>query len=45
VKNIYGKEIEGVVQELSEYLRREVLDYIDFLSIKYKNKLLIRLSN
>ncbi|NOR46563.1 MAG: DUF2281 domain-containing protein [Methanosarcinaceae archaeon] len=27
------------MQELPEYLRREVLDYIDFLSIKYKSKL------
>lgn len=27
------------MQELPEYLKREVLDYIDFLSIKYKGKL------
>jgi len=39
VKNIYGKEIEVRMQELLEYLRREVLDYIYFLSIKYKGKL------
>ncbi len=39
MKNIYGKEIEVRMQELPEYLRREVLDYIDFLSIKYKDKL------
>lgn len=39
VKNIYGKELEVRIQELPEYLRREVLDYVDFLSIKYKGKL------
>jgi hypothetical protein len=39
VKNIYGKEIEVRMEKLPEYLRREVLDYIDFLSIKYKGKL------
>ena len=39
VKNIYRKELEVRMQELPEYLRREVLDYIDFLSIKYKGKL------
>jgi hypothetical protein len=39
VKNICGKELEVRMQELPEYLRREVLDYIDFLSIKYKGKL------
>ncbi len=27
------------MQELPEYLRSEVLNYIDFLSIKYKSKL------
>jgi len=33
VKNIYGKEIEVRMQELPEYLRREVLDYIPSSSV------------
>ena len=35
---MYEKEIKSKIQRLSEELKREVLDYIDFLLRKYKNK-------
>jgi len=35
---MYEKEIESKIQELPENLKKEVLDYIDFLHMKYKNK-------
>ncbi len=35
---MYEKEIELRVRELPENLRREVLDYIDFLLGKYKKE-------
>jgi len=35
---MYEKEIESKIQELPENLRKEVLDYIDFLHKKYKDK-------
>ena len=35
---MYEKEIELRMQELPEYLKREVLDYIEFLLKKYKRK-------
>ncbi|HAG09465.1 MAG TPA: hypothetical protein DCK87_07910 [Desulfotomaculum sp.] len=35
---MYEKEIELKVQELPEDLRREVLDYMEFLLKKYKGK-------
>ncbi|MCD6595854.1 DUF2281 domain-containing protein [bacterium] len=37
-----GENIDIKLQELPEYLRREVLDYIEFLLRKYKNKITIR---
>ena len=33
---MYEKEIEGKVQELPDDMKREVLDYMEFLLIKYK---------
>ncbi len=35
---MYEKEIELKMQELPEDLRREVLDYMEFLLKKYKGK-------
>jgi len=35
---MYDKEIEVKMQELPENLRRDVLDYMEFLSMKYKGK-------
>ena len=35
---MYEKEIESKIQELPENLKKEVLDYIDFLYMKYKDK-------
>ena len=35
---MYEKEIESKIQELPEDLRKEVLDYIEFLRMKYRNK-------
>jgi len=32
------KEIEKKIRDLPEELRREVLDYIEFLLMKYKSK-------
>jgi hypothetical protein len=33
---MYEKEIEVKARELPEYLRRQVLDFMEFLSRKYK---------
>ena len=38
VKIMYEKEIELKIRELPDYLRREVLDYVNFLIKKYKGK-------
>ena len=38
---MYEKEMGTKIRELPEDLRREVLDYIEFLEKKYKNKTLI----
>ena len=35
---MHEKEIELKIQELSENLRKEVLDYIEFLLKKYKGR-------
>ena len=35
---MHEKEIELKIRELSEDLKKEVLDYIEFLLKKYKNK-------
>ena len=35
---MYEKEIELKIKELSDDLKREVLDYMEFLMKKYKNK-------
>ena len=35
---MYEKEIELKIRELPENLRKEVLDYIEFLIKKYRNK-------
>ncbi|MEZ0343627.1 MAG: DUF2281 domain-containing protein [Caldimicrobium sp.] len=35
---MYEREIEMKIRELPEDLRREVLDYIEFLLKKYKGK-------
>lgn len=35
---MYEKEIELKIRELPENLRREVLDYMEFLLKKYKGK-------
>jgi len=35
---MYEREIELKIQELSDDLKREVLDYIEFLQKKYKGK-------
>ena len=35
---MYEKELESKIQELPEDLRKEVLDYIEFLRMKYRNK-------
>lgn len=35
---MYEKELEMKIQELSEDLRREVLDYVEFLLSKYKER-------
>jgi Uncharacterized conserved small protein len=35
---MYEKEIEHKMQELPEDLRREVLDYVEFLLKKYRGK-------
>jgi hypothetical protein len=35
---MYGKEIEVKMRELPDDLRREVLDYMEFLLMKYKGK-------
>jgi len=35
---MYEKEMGTKIRELPEDLRREVLDYIEFLEKKYKNK-------
>ncbi len=35
---MYEKEMGTKIRELPEDLRREVLDYIEFLKKKYKNK-------
>ena len=35
---MYEKEIELKIRELPEDLRREVLDYMEFLLKKYKDK-------
>lgn len=35
---MYEKEIEGKIRELPDDLRREVLNYVEFLLTKYKNK-------
>jgi hypothetical protein len=35
---MYGTEIEVKMRELPDDLKREVLDYMEFLSIKYKGK-------
>ena len=34
---MYEKEIEGKIQELPDEIKREVLDYTEFLLIKYKS--------
>jgi len=39
---MYEKEIELKLQELPLDLRREVLDYVDFLIQKYKNRKITR---
>ncbi|MCD4765522.1 MAG: DUF2281 domain-containing protein, partial [Methanosarcinales archaeon] len=36
---MYGTEIEVKMRELPDDLRREVLDYIEFISMKYKGKI------
>lgn len=36
---MYAKEIEVKMRELPENLRREVLDYMEFLSRKYKGRI------
>ena len=33
---MYEKEIEVKIRELPDDIKREVLDYMEFLSIKYK---------
>ncbi len=38
VSTMYEKEIELKIRELPEDLKREVLDYIEFLLKKYKSK-------
>jgi hypothetical protein len=35
---MYEKEIESKMRELPEDLRREILDYMEFLLKKYKSK-------
>ena len=35
---MYEKEIEHKMRELPEDLRREVLDYVEFLLTKYRGK-------
>ncbi|PNR94912.1 DUF2281 domain-containing protein [Petrotoga olearia] len=35
---MHEKEIEEKIQKLPEDLRREVLDYVDFLLSKYRGK-------
>lgn len=35
---MYEKEIEGKIRELPDDLRREVLNYVEFLLTIYKNK-------
>jgi hypothetical protein len=35
---MYEKEIEGKIRGLPDYLRKEVLDYIEFLLGKYVSK-------
>ena len=35
---MYGTEIEVKMRELPDDLRREVLDYMEFLTLKYKGK-------
>ena len=36
---MYGEEIEVKMRELPEDLRREILDYMEFLSRKYKSRI------
>jgi hypothetical protein len=35
---MYEKDIEIKARELPEFLRKQVLDYMDFLSSKYKSR-------
>ena len=37
---MYGTEIEVKMRELPDDLRREVLDFMEFLSMKYKGKVI-----
>ena len=36
---MYGNEIEAKMRVFPEDLRNEVLDYIEFLSMKYKDRM------